>query len=210
MACMSRVFLIKAASAISEIAESAKSKMGMGNSKQYNPSKADVNKNGETEAWEKAIAMKRGFKGTPKSKADCPCGESNCDCSEEGTKKEAGAVSETIKTVGKKVGGMFSKGKEKGTAVKNTMQNTLNIMKPQTDREVMLMYGLGGGAVGGTLDNIVKDRKYKKETASKEQEYNKNIDTAKQEANKKVQEAEGKAKKMKERGLLDRVMNKDV
>ena len=114
MAYMSKVFLIKAASAISEIAESAKSKMGMGTSKQYDPRKADVNKNGETEAWEKAIAMKRGFKGAPKAKADCPCGEPNCDCSEEGTKKEAGAVSEAIETVGKKVGGMFAKGKEKG------------------------------------------------------------------------------------------------
>lgn len=88
---MSKVFLIKAASAISEIAEAAKNKMGMGDSKQYDPRKADINKNGETEAWEKAIAAKRGFKGAPKaskSEDDCPCGEPNCECPEDPSPSE--------------------------------------------------------------------------------------------------------------------------
>lgn len=207
---MSKVFLIKAASAISEIAESAKSKMGMGTSKQYDPRKADVNKNGETEAWEKAIAMKRGFKGAPKAKADCPCGEPNCDCSEEGTKKEAGVVSEAIETVGKKVGGMFSKGKEKGEAAKATMRNVIDRIKPQTDREAVLQGALAGSGAGAMGADFMRNRKHKNEMSNKEQEYNKNIEKTKQQANKTVQEAEGKAKKMKERGLLDRVMNKDV
>ncbi len=197
---MSRVFLIKAASAISEIAESAKSKMGMGDSKQYDPRKADVNKNGETEAWEKAIAMKRGFKGAPKSKAECPCGESNCDCSEEGTKKEAGAVSETIKTVGKKVGGMFSKGKEKGSEVGNKVGDFVN------DNYKGLMVG------GGTVGTVAGYDKYKTNKENK-----KNVNNLFNAARKRImtekgktRQAEGKVEKMKNRGIIDRVMNKDV
>lgn len=200
---MSKVFLIKAASAISEIAESAKSKMGMGTSKQYNPSKADVNKNGETEAWEKAIAMKRGFKGAPKAnkaEADCPCGEPNCDCSEEGTKKEAGAVSEAIETVGKKVGGMFAKGKEKGAEAGKKVGDFVN------DNYKGLMVGSGTTAAAATYD------KYKTNKENKQ-----NVNNLFNAARKKIyaekgktRQAEQKVEKMKNRGIIDRVMNKDV
>ena len=197
---MSKVFLIKAASAISEIAESAKRKMGMGTSKQYDPSKADVNKNGETEAWEKAIAMKRGFKGATKAKADCPCGEPNCDCSEEGTKKEAGAVSEAIETVGKKVGGMFAKGKEKGAEAGKKVGDFVN------DNYKGLLVGTGVTGTAATYD------KYK---TNKENE--KNVNNLFNAARKKIyaekgktRQAEQKVEKMKNRGIIDRITNKEV
>lgn len=208
---MSKVFLIKAASAISEIAESAKRKMGMGTSKQYDPSKADVNKNGETEAWEKAIAMKRGFKGAPKAKADCPCGEPNCDCSEEGTKKEAGAVSEAIETVGKKVGGMFAKGKEKGEKAARkagdlAMRTVLRSGDSLNKHYKGLLVGSGVTGAAATYD------KYKTNKENKQ-----NVNNLFNAARKKIyaekgktRQAEQKVEKMKNRGIIDRITNKDV
>lgn len=205
---MSKVFLIKAASAISEIAEAAKNKMGMGDSKQYDPRKADINKNGETEAWEKAIAAKRGFKGAPKankSEDDCPCGEPNCDCEEEGTKKEAGAVTEVVETVGKKlglIGKAKAKGREMYDAAKAKGQEVGEKIK-DTVKEHPFKYGVGAGtAVTGSAALMDRNMNQKKQ--------NKEMEQLLEAAAKIVGQERGKVQTIKERGLIDRILNKDI
>ena len=51
---------------------------------EYDPDKADIDNDGETEPWERGIARKRGFKNAPEDEEGCNCeDEEDCNCDEE-------------------------------------------------------------------------------------------------------------------------------
>ena len=51
---------------------------------EYNAKKADVDRDGKTEPWERGIARKRGFKNAPEDEEGCDCeDEEGCNCDEE-------------------------------------------------------------------------------------------------------------------------------